>query len=102
MPPRVRLTDDEAQHLPPLLDFRPPNANTFQDCSTTDQRVLWVLGAYRSVIKQQPLTAALITLLIFKHGPNIALRTVRAALSDALASGTIRETDGGYVLLTTG
>lgn len=101
MPPRVRLTDNEAQDLPPLLEFEPPNANAFQDCATTNQRLLWVLAAYQPVIKQ-PLTAALITLLIFKHGPNIALRTVIAALSDALASGTIRETDGGYVLLTTG
>jgi len=99
MPPRVRLTDDEAQHLPLLLDFRPPNANAFQDCSTPHQRLLWILAAYQPVIKQ-PLTAALITLLIFKHGPNIALRTVITALRDAVASASIRETDGGYELLT--
>jgi hypothetical protein len=97
MPPRIRLTDDEARHLPGLLQFQPLNPESFQDCRTTDQRLLWILAAYQPVIKQ-PLTAALITLLIFKHGPNIALRTVIAALSDALASGFIHETDGGYAL----
>ena len=100
MPPRVRLTDDEARHLPGLLQFQPANPESFTDCRTTDQRLLWILTAYQSAI-DQPLTAPLSTLLIFKHGPNIALRTVIAALSNALASGIIRETDGSYELLTT-
>lgn len=101
MPPRVRLNEAEAARLPSLLALRIDGAS-FAGCHTHPERVLWVLGAYGEA-DEAPLTPALITMLVFEQGTNLALATVTAAITEAAAAGWVaREPDGGVTLTPSG
>ncbi|HJN92967.1 MAG TPA: hypothetical protein QGF05_09625 [Dehalococcoidia bacterium] len=98
MPPRLRLTPDEARRLPALLKFQSQGPDTFHSCASLEERVVWILQRYHDTT-DAPLTAPLITLLLFEQGPNVALRSVLVALANEQARGTVFEVGSGYALV---
>jgi hypothetical protein len=91
MPPRAQLTADEAARLPALLRASPTTRAPFPRHGSNDQRVLWVLAAYAA---DDPLSANLITWLVFDEGPNVARETISVALEQAIEAGWVVQREG--------
>lgn len=65
MPPRVRLSDDEAARLPTLLARVEALKSEFPAEADASTQAAWVRERYST---ESPLTLNLITLLLFEHG----------------------------------
>ena len=87
MPPRVRLTEDEASRLPALLAATREQDAHFPREASAEAQVAWVAETYRA--NDQPLTVSLLTLLLFEHGVHRSAETVGRQLAGARAAGLI-------------
>ena len=65
MPPRVRLTADEAERLPELLSRVDALRSEFPADGDAPRQAAWVRERYS---ENEPLTLNLVTLLLFEHG----------------------------------
>ncbi len=65
MPPRVRLSADEAERLPALLEAVQARRSEFPAEADAATQASWIRDQYST---ESPLTLNLITLLLFEHG----------------------------------
>ncbi len=65
MPPRVRLTPDEAANLPGLLTRTEALRAEFPSEAGATEQAAWIRRRYSD---GAPLTVNLVTLLLFEHG----------------------------------
>ena len=65
MPPRVRLSADEAERLPALLSRVDALRSEFPADADAPTQAAWVRERYS---ENEPLTLNLVTLLLFEHG----------------------------------
>ena len=65
MPPRVRLSDEESERLPGLLNRVATLRSQFPETADASTQAAWIRDQYSD---ESPLTLNLITLLLFEHG----------------------------------
>ncbi len=65
MPPRVRLSDEESERLPGLLNRVETLRSQFPETADASTQASWIRDQYSD---DSPLTLNLITLLLFEHG----------------------------------
>ena len=65
MPPRVRLSPEEAERLPVLLGLVAGLQSEFPADADPPAQAVWIQSRYSS---DAPLTLNLVTLLLFEHG----------------------------------
>ena len=87
MPPRVRLTDDEASRLPALLVATREQAAHFPSEASAEAQVAWVARTHRA--NNEPLTVSLLTLLLFEHGVHRSAETVGRQVEAARSAGLL-------------
>ena len=92
MPPRVQLTDDERERLPALLAAAAQRAHEFPGEATPEAQLAWL---WRSYAAEEPLSVALLTLLLFEHGAHRSAETVAQQLEAARAAGLLDGLHGG-------
>lgn len=88
MPPRVRLSDDERERLPALLAAAARRAGEFPSEATPEAQVAWL---WRTYAAEEPLSVALLTLLLFEHGAHRSAETVARQLAAARAAGLLQD-----------
>ncbi len=88
MPPRVRLSSGEAARLPALLAAVAQHTADFPRSAPPEAQAAWVWNTYSSA--DNPLTAALLTLLLFEHGVHRSAETVARQLEAARAARLCR------------
>ena len=87
MPPRVRLTEDEASRLPGLLAATREQDARFPREASAEAQVAWVAETYGA--NNEPLTVQLLTLLLFEHGVHRSAETVGRQLEAARSAGLL-------------
>ena len=85
MPPRVQLTDDERERLPALLAAA-QRAHDFPGEAAPETQLAWL---WRTYAADEPLSVALLTLLLFEHGAHRSAETVAQQLEAARAAGLL-------------
>ena len=85
MPPRVQLTDDERERLPALLAAA-QRAHDFPGEAAPEAQLAWL---WRTYAADEPLSVALLTLLLFEHGAHRSAETVAQQLEAARAAGLL-------------
>ena len=88
MPPRVQLSDDERERLPALLAAAAQRADEFPAEATPEAQLAWLWRAYAA---EEPLSVALLTLLLFEHGAHRSADTVARQLEAARAAGLLQD-----------
>ena len=88
MPPRVRLTDDERERLPALLAAAARRADEFPGEAAPEAQVAWL---WRTYAAEEPLSVALLTLLLFEHGAHRSAETVARQLAAARAADLLQD-----------
>jgi len=84
VPPRVRLSGDEAARLPALLAAAAQHSADFPRSAAPEAQAAWVWNTYGSAA--HPLSAALAALLLFEHGVHRSAETVARQLEAARAA----------------
>ena len=87
MPPRVRLSNDERERLPALLAAAALRADEFPGEAAPEAQVAWL---WRTYAADEPLSVALLTLLLFEHGAHRSAETVARQLAAARAAGLLQ------------
>ncbi len=80
MPPRVRLSDEEALRLPDLLARVEDARAQFPRRADPPQQAAWIRERYRGQDEMPP-TTPLIALLLFEHGVHRSVDQVAADLA---------------------
>ena len=81
MPPRVRLTADEAQRLPDLLSRVEALRSEFPSDADPSALALWVRDRYFSDDDDATLSLNLVTLVLFEHGVHRSVDSVARDLA---------------------
>ena len=96
VPPRVRLSTEDAARLPGLLAAGPGDTATFAVCRDNRARVEWALRTYAAV-DGRALSLELVALLIFQAGVTLSPAAVVVALAEAEKAGTARAAAGAWL-----
>ena len=86
MPPRVRLSTDDAQRLPALLAAVHARNLEFPSDAEPEAQLAWLCRAYGA---ERPLSVNLLTLLLFEHGAHRSAETVERQLEAARRAGLL-------------
>ena len=78
MPPRVRLSAEEAERLPELLSRVASLRSDFPADAEASAQAVWVHDRYST---ESPLTLNLLTLLLFEHGVHRSIDQVARDLA---------------------
>ena len=81
MPPRVRLSREEAELLPALLELVSSNAQEFPTAASPSVQASWIRERYARHASGSALTLNLVTLLLFEHGVHRSVDQVRQDLA---------------------
>ena len=96
VPPRVRLSTEDAARLPGLLAAGPGDTAAFVACRDNRARVEWALRTYAAV-DGRALSLELVALLIFQAGVTLSPAAVVVALAEAEKAGTARAAAGAWL-----